>query len=136
MRTTLAALGVAFAMGCHQMTDGNAQAASGGVPAEMIEAMRGDAATRAGVSVSAVKVESALGVTWPDASLGCPRPGMLYPQVLVPGWRGPVAWTGIAVMLTAPIARATSAARPDFFRVERERVMGVSVGSLVPGPLA
>lgn len=87
MRTTLAALGVAFAMGCHHMTDGNAQAAGGGAPAAMIEAMRGDAATRAGVAVSAVQVESALSVTWPDASLGCPRPGMLYPQVLVPGWR-------------------------------------------------
>jgi hypothetical protein len=26
-------------------------------------------------------------VTWPDASLGCPEPGMLYAQVLTPGYR-------------------------------------------------
>jgi len=24
-------------------------------------------------------------VTWPDTSLGCPKPGMMYPQVLVEG---------------------------------------------------
>lgn len=86
MRSTLAALGLACAMGCSHMNDGNAQTA-GGAPREMIAAMRSDAATRAGVDPSTVKVESALGVTWRDASLGCPRPGMVYPQVLVPGWR-------------------------------------------------
>lgn len=26
-------------------------------------------------------------VEWPDASLGCPQPGMLYAQVITPGWR-------------------------------------------------
>ena len=26
-------------------------------------------------------------VTWPDASLGCPEPGMMYAQVLTPGYR-------------------------------------------------
>jgi hypothetical protein len=87
MRSTLAALGVLFAMGCSHMIDGNAQTAGGGAPPDMIEAMRSDAATRAGVAASAVKLESVLGVTWRDASLGCPRPGMVYPQVLVPGWR-------------------------------------------------
>lgn len=69
------------------MEDGNAQVPTVGAPPEMIAAMRGDAATRAGVAASAAKVESVLGVTWRDASLGCPRPGMVYPQVLVPGWR-------------------------------------------------
>jgi hypothetical protein len=87
MKTTLAALGVALAMGCSHMNEGNAQTSGGSAPSEMIDAMRGDAATRAGVAVSAVRIESAQSVTWPDASLGCPRPGMLYPQVLVPGWR-------------------------------------------------
>ena len=87
MRTPLAALGAVVAVGCSHMTDGRAQPAGGGAPPAMIEAMRSDAATRAGVAVSAVKIESALRVTWPDTSLGCPRPGMLYPQVLVPGWR-------------------------------------------------
>src|SRR5689334_14364032 len=26
-------------------------------------------------------------VTWRDGSLGCPQPGMVYTQGLVPGWR-------------------------------------------------
>lgn len=26
-------------------------------------------------------------MTWPDASLGCPEPGMVYAQVLSPGYR-------------------------------------------------
>lgn len=86
MRIPLATLGVALITGCSPMNDSQAQPAAG-APPEMIAAVRGDAATRAGVAVSAVKIESAQSVTWPDASLGCPRPGMLYPQVLVPGWR-------------------------------------------------
>lgn len=85
MRIPLAALGVALITGCSPMNDSQAQTAAS-APPEMIAAMRGDAATRAGVAVSAVEIKSAQGVTWPDASLGCPRPGMLYPQVLVPGW--------------------------------------------------
>lgn len=93
MKSTLAALGVALISGCSPMNDTQARMA-GGAPAEMIEAMRGDAATRAGVAASATQVESALSVTWPDASLGCPQPGMLYPQVLVPGWRVRIAAGG------------------------------------------
>ncbi len=31
-----------------------------------------------------VKVEA---VTWGDTSLGCPQPGMMYAQVMTPGWR-------------------------------------------------
>lgn len=86
MRATLAALGLVLISGCNHMNDSQAQTA-GGAPPAMIDAMRGDAATRAGVAVSAVSVASAREVTWRDASLGCPQPGMLYPQVLVPGWR-------------------------------------------------
>jgi hypothetical protein len=26
-------------------------------------------------------------VDWPNPSLGCPRKGMVYPQVVTPGWR-------------------------------------------------
>ena len=31
-----------------------------------------------------VKVEK---VDWPDTSLGCPQPGMMYAQVITPGYR-------------------------------------------------
>lgn len=46
-----------------------------------------DAARRTGREVSALVVVSAEAVTWPDGSIGCPRPGMQYPQALVPGFR-------------------------------------------------
>ncbi len=35
-------------------------------------------------TLSVVKVEA---VTWGDTSLGCPQPGMMYAQVMTPGWR-------------------------------------------------
>ncbi|HID34463.1 MAG TPA: hypothetical protein EYP25_07840 [Anaerolineae bacterium] len=39
-----------------------------------------------GVSPDAVTVISVQKVTWRDASLGCPAPGMMYAQVLTPGY--------------------------------------------------
>ncbi|MFP5347701.1 MAG: hypothetical protein ACLGIA_11835 [Actinomycetes bacterium] len=44
-----------------------------------------DLADRVGVApdqVSVVRVEE---VTWNDSSLGCPKPGMFYAQVITPG---------------------------------------------------
>jgi hypothetical protein len=46
-----------------------------------------DAAKRSGVSRSHLEVISADAVTWSDGSLGCPMPGMMYTQALVPGFR-------------------------------------------------
>jgi hypothetical protein len=39
-----------------------------------------------GVSPDAVHVVSAEQKTWPDRSLGCPKPGQMYAQVLTPGY--------------------------------------------------
>ena len=44
-----------------------------------------DLAKRTGLSVDQIEVVEARPVTWPDGSLGCPQPGMAYPQVLVDG---------------------------------------------------
>ena len=44
-----------------------------------------DLAQRLGVAPSAITVVEVRTVVWPDGSLGCPRPGMLYPQVLKDG---------------------------------------------------
>lgn len=46
-----------------------------------------DLAARLGVDPSAIAVVSAEEVTWPDAAIGCPQPGMSYAQVLVNGSR-------------------------------------------------
>lgn len=81
----LAAFGT---IGCMPLNDGPGHAqAAGGLPAAALAAMRADAAVRAGVDAGQVKLESSQAVTWRDASLGCPDPGMSYAQVLVPGWR-------------------------------------------------
>lgn len=40
-----------------------------------------------GVPADSLEVLSVEGVEWPDASLGCPQPGMAYIQVLTPGFR-------------------------------------------------
>ena len=56
-------------------------------PAEMIEAALVDAANRSTTPRAGIKVISEDAVTWPDGSLGCPQPGMVYTQALVPGYR-------------------------------------------------
>ena len=46
-----------------------------------------DLSRRLGVDPSEIDVVSADEVTWRDGSIGCPRPGMMYPQVLTNGSR-------------------------------------------------
>ena len=53
----------------------------------VVRAARADAAQRAGVPLEALQVLDAVAVTWADGSLGCPQPGRLYTQALVPGYR-------------------------------------------------
>lgn len=44
-----------------------------------------DLAARLGVPADGIEVVTAITVTWPDTSLGCPKPGMSYPQTPVDG---------------------------------------------------
>ncbi len=55
--------------------------------ASFVAAAVTDLAGRLGIDSSEVSVLSARSVTWPDAGLGCPRPGMAYTQVQVDGTR-------------------------------------------------
>jgi hypothetical protein len=57
------------------------------LPPELRAGVIADAATRGGVEPSEVTVKSAEAVTWPDGSLGCPQPGVVYTQMIVPGYR-------------------------------------------------
>lgn len=52
---------------------------------QMVAARR-DLAGRLGISEREILFLSGEGKTWPDASLGCPEPGVMYPQALVRGW--------------------------------------------------
>lgn len=53
----------------------------------MTEAALDEAARQTKLDRARLKVISAEAVTWPDGSLGCPRPDMAYTQALVPGYR-------------------------------------------------
>lgn len=53
----------------------------------LVEAAVADLAARLGVAPADITVVSAVPVTWGDASLGCPQPGMRYAQVPQDGAR-------------------------------------------------
>lgn len=50
-----------------------------------IDEAKQDLAQRIGIAGDIVAIDAVWAVTWPDGSLGCPQPGMAYPQVLVEG---------------------------------------------------
>jgi hypothetical protein len=56
------------------------------IGADLLERIADDLAGR-GIDVTTLAVVSAETTVWPDASLGCPQPGMSYPQRLVEGTR-------------------------------------------------
>jgi hypothetical protein len=57
------------------------------IPAGVRRAVVADAAKRFNVPENAVVLIRAERVTWPDGALGCPEPGTMYTQALVPGFR-------------------------------------------------
>jgi hypothetical protein len=53
--------------------------------AKFADLVREDLAKRLSIPVAEIRVLEARQVVWPDASLGCPLPGMAYAQVLQDG---------------------------------------------------
>ena len=47
----------------------------------LVESAKLDLAQKLNISGSEISVVDARAIVWPDASLGCPQPGMLYKQV-------------------------------------------------------
>jgi hypothetical protein len=68
------------------LTWGLASAQEAGVDA-VIKKCKAELAGRAQVAVETIQVTIIDEVTWRDTSLGCPEPGKVYAQVLVPGYR-------------------------------------------------
>jgi hypothetical protein len=60
---------------------------TGEVPQQLLAIFQDDLARRALVKHDAITVLSATEHQWPDGSLGCPQPGMMYTQMIVPGYR-------------------------------------------------
>ena len=52
----------------------------------LIEKATDDLSQRLAISADQINLIQASEVTWPDGSLGCPREGMSYIQVLTPGY--------------------------------------------------
>lgn len=53
---------------------------------QIVEIAKEDLARRLGLSPGEISVTSVEAVAWPDASLGCPQQGMMYAQVITPGF--------------------------------------------------
>lgn len=54
---------------------------------KLITDAKADLSTRANVGAGSIKVKIAEAVEWPDTSLGCPKPGMMYAQMITPGYK-------------------------------------------------
>lgn len=52
---------------------------------QAVDSARRDLAENLGVPVDGMVVQEASRVTWRDSSLGCPEPGRMYTQAVVPG---------------------------------------------------
>ena len=72
----------------------NAQTAVSEIPAALLGKIRAEVATAQGVNESEVTVVSTQAVNWPNGALGCPKPGMMYTQAIVPGYRVEVEAAG------------------------------------------
>lgn len=57
------------------------------LPESIVDPVIADVAKLAGVPKERVLVEFAAAMSYPDGGLGCPEPGVAYPQVPVEGWR-------------------------------------------------
>jgi hypothetical protein len=57
------------------------------LPASVVDPVVAEVARLADVPVDQVTVVSAEAVTFPDGSLGCPQPGMVYTQAMVDGYK-------------------------------------------------
>jgi hypothetical protein len=68
------------------MPPSSSPATGDGVPQAIIDTAVSDAANRAGVDAGAVTVVTAQAVNWPNGAAGCPKLGMMYTEVITPGY--------------------------------------------------
>ncbi len=68
-----------------QMTSPTPPASSTGLES-LVEQAKRDLAQRLSIEITEISLIETREVVWPDASLGCPQPGMVYTQVPVNGF--------------------------------------------------
>jgi len=54
---------------------------------QLVAQAKEDLGRRLTIPVDQIELLEVQEVVWPDASLGCPQPGMMYAQVITPGYR-------------------------------------------------
>jgi hypothetical protein len=57
------------------------------VPDTLLALVKEDLATRLGVEMDVITPIFVVPAEWPDSSLGCPEPDMMYTQVITPGYQ-------------------------------------------------
>ncbi len=65
---------------------GERGAVTGEVPEDLLQSILDDLEERKGIGREEITIQRAEAVVWRDGSLGCPQPGMMYLQVLTPGY--------------------------------------------------
>lgn len=90
-------------------------------PKEQISFSKQDLASRLNLEIDAIKVSGATSVKWRSGALGCPKPGMSYTDVLVPG-----VW--IILRVGNDIYRYHSALGKQPFYCPNERAESPAVG--------
>lgn len=77
--------------GKQEPTEAAVPAGQASIPAAWAEKVvanaQADLARRLAIPAETIIVHSVETVEWPDTSLGCPQPGMMYAQVITPGYR-------------------------------------------------
>jgi hypothetical protein len=73
---------------------------------EITDLVQQDLAEQLNISKDEIRVVSVTAVEWPDSSMGCPKPGMGYLDVITPGYR---------IVLTASGQTYTYHTGPDSF---------------------
>ncbi|MBE0431386.1 MAG: hypothetical protein IBX67_06135 [Dehalococcoidia bacterium] len=82
--------------GCIPGSDssGGVPFAGGGFAESPVEQAKEDLAGRKGIDKGEIEVVKVEAVNWPDTSLGCPQPDMMYAQVITPGFRILLSYAG------------------------------------------
>jgi hypothetical protein len=68
--------------------------ASAALPMPVLLAIADLLNSESGDATESVVITASEPVTWPDSSLGCPKPGEFYAQVITPGYRVTVQYQG------------------------------------------
>ena len=75
---------LSFGHGC--FFDSSDKISIPGEAESVVKLSKEDLAKRKGIDTDEIAVVGIESVDWPDASLGCPEPGMMYAQVITPGY--------------------------------------------------